>query len=496
MREALLPTLIEEGNDKKTIKLNKQIMKGIQALIKENFKEAEQAFRRVNEISKDHPSYLAGMAELYNYKKQPKMTLSYLKKLIYKKPHYFYYSWLLAVFNILGIHDEMEKFVEEAYKKFPEHSSHFVYYKGMVHARKKEYQQAEDCFKIAAVENEEMSIKYKSLSQLAEVYDKSGRYDEAFEFYGKSEILRMNDNRAIKENIDVFTKFMRAGKENITREKYLNGAKHDIKPIDNPPVFLFGFPRSGTTLTQQILASHPKILVGDEVAFTKDYLMELKKRIKDCKGYPLFAMTHDKEKYIQARDIYLEIIEGYFRSFNSKGKILVNKSPQIIFKFGAFRTLFPEGKFICVLRNPMDSCLSAFTRLFNPAALTSSCFSLENTVRTYIQVMELYKQYKDVFRDEVNLYEFWYEDLIDNPEKYSKELAEFLGVEWTPEMLEFYKKKDLTVTSASFDQVNKPIYKTAIEKWKRYEKYFEPYLEYLKPYTKEEWEKAELAKSA
>lgn len=245
------------------------------------------------------------------------------------------------------------------------------------------------------------------------------------------------------------------------------------------PVFLFSFPRSGTTLLDQILYGHPAFQVLEEKPMLHGISRELASRTG---GYPAALGNLSGEEVTELRERYLAIIRRYTEP--DPEKFLVDKGPFSTIKVGIIARLFPKSKSIFVLRHPCDVCLSCFMQNFQLHGGTIHFTTLADTVRLYTEVMSLWLQYQEVL--DLDVFTMRYEDLVQDTEGRLREMIAFLGVEWHDALLDHagQARRRGVVATASYHQVVKPIYTTARYRWLHYQKYFEPYLEQLNPYIK------------
>ena len=290
---------------------------------------------------------------------------------------------------------------------------------------------------------------------LSDVYEQVGEYDKAFEYLKKANDIRLKaiprkaedrvtsptwvKKRYTKELVDAFT-----GK----------GCKSDI------PVFIVGMPRSGTTLTEQILAAHPDVFGAGEL-----------REITDLTS----AQSLSKQASIE------ELGETYVRNVkqrdpSGKAKRITDKMPANFMHLGFIRSILPEAKIIHCRRNPIDTCLSCYKQNFANGQYWS--YDLDDLATEYENYLEIMEHYRQIMPG--GFLEIDYEETVGNPEAQARKLIDFIGLEWNDACLEPHKQKRAILT-ASKGQVTRPIYKTSVEKWRRYEKYLEPLVKRLAP---------------
>jgi hypothetical protein len=229
---------------------------------------------------------------------------------------------------------------------------------------------------------------------------------------------------------------------------------------DERPVFIIGMPRSGSTLVEQILSSHPDVYGAGEVKYLSRALGQLRDRFPSLQKYPQMM-----EKITPAQ---LDIVGKNYLAALSNGagdaKRITDKLLTNYFFVGLIHLLYPKAKFIHTARDPVDTCLSGFTKLFKDDMPHS--YDLGELGRYYGKYRELMAHWAKVL-PKGTLTTVVYEDVVANTEKEARALIEFLGLEWNDKCLEFHKS-DRPVKTASVAQVRKPIYKTAVKRWKKY----------------------------
>ncbi len=238
-------------------------------------------------------------------------------------------------------------------------------------------------------------------------------------------------------------------------------AKRKYAGIDNErPVFIIGMPRSGSTLVEQILSSHPDVYGAGEVKYLSRALGQLRDRFPSLPKYPqMMGKITPAQLEIVAKNYLSALSTGAGDAKRITDKLLTN-----YFFVGLIHQLYPKAKFIHTARDPVDTCLSGFTKLFKDDMPHS--YDLGELGRYYRKYRELMAYWEKVL-PKGTIKTVVYEDVVANTEKEAKALIEFLGLEWNEKCLEFHKS-DRPVKTASVAQVRKPIYKTAVKRWKKY----------------------------
>lgn len=243
------------------------------------------------------------------------------------------------------------------------------------------------------------------------------------------------------------------------------------------PAFLIGFPRSGTTLLEQILDSHPEIQTMEERGAVAHMVNEFLTMTAGRKE-PLASLAREEIQHL--RDSYFAEVD---RNIDRKaGTLLVDKMPLNTVGVPVIWRVFPEARFILALRHPCDVCLSCLMQNFAVNEGMASFFSLEDTVRTYAAVMGAWRKYESLLP--LDSHRLRYEDLIANVEGETRRLLGFLGLPWNDAVLrhtEHARRKE-AINTPSYHQVRQPIYQSAKFRWQRYREAFEPVMPVLQPF--------------
>lgn len=235
------------------------------------------------------------------------------------------------------------------------------------------------------------------------------------------------------------------------------------------PVFVIGMPRSGSTLTEQILASHPGVYgAGERYEFSKIVKDLLRERSTDIIS---FAASMGGDDLRRIGDAYAEKM----RSLAPEASRVTDKMPGNFLFAGLIHLALPNAKIIHCYRDPVDTCLSCFSKLFAEEQPWSH--DLTELGRYYRAYEGLMAHWRSVLPAGVML-DVRYEDVVADVEGQARRIIDHCGLPWDPKCLTFYDT-DRPVRTASAAQVRQPIYKGAIEKWRRYETHLAPLLDAL-----------------
>jgi tetratricopeptide (TPR) repeat protein len=243
------------------------------------------------------------------------------------------------------------------------------------------------------------------------------------------------------------------------------------------PTFLVGFPRSGTTLLDQILSSHSRIVCIEEREHLANALAAV---LGDARKLEAFESLSDDEVALARREYWRRVAE---ESGDRAGKLVIDKLPLNIVVLPLIRRVFPDAKIILALRDPRDVILSCYQQRFGMNAAMAQFLRLEAAAAYYDLVMGLLETCRE--RLALTLHQVRYEDVVGDLEGAARGLCDFLGLEFEPAMLLFREtalKRDIGTPSAR--QVIEPLYARSIGRWRRYAEDLAPALPVLAAWVK------------
>ncbi len=300
---------------------------------------------------------------------------------------------------------------------------------------------------------------------LGDIFRGKKDYDKAFEFFKIGNDLKgyVFDRTQYSEFVDQIIDTFSA---NFFDERADWGNKSDTQ------ILIVGTPRSGTTLTEQILAAHPQIVAAGErgtvPALSLDHL-DTPPRLQDQPN--LINNFKQNEIALMAQSYLVNLCKA---AVNHEKRV-TNKLPANFQWVGLFALLFPNGKIIHTRRDPKDSLLSIYFKDFG--GMHDYAYKLEDLGYWYKEYERLMAHWNAVLGERILNID--YEYTVDNQEQASRQLLQHTGLDWDESVLNYYKQKNL-VKTASIWQVRQPIYKTSVKRWSHYEKHLHPLFEALK----------------
>ena len=314
-------------------------------------------------------------------------------------------------------------------------------------------------------------------TELGKLHDRLGNVEQAYSHFLEGNRLQAQTHAvAYEARYGLLDKIDRMG-------GYLTDDLASLPPpevgIDGrqDPVFLFGFPRSGTTLLGQILDSHADLQTLEE----RDTIAEMVRAFETMTQGRANALAGlSAEEIATLRQIYFSKVTQYLDL--RPGAVLVDKMPISTIYAHIIWRIFPNAKFILAIRHPCDACLSCFMQNFVMNESMSCFLSLEDATKVYARVMHLWQNI--IHTLPLNYHRIRYEDLITNFEDETRALLNFIQVGWHEDVLKYAEhSKKSRINTPSYHQVTQPIYQHAKYRWQRYAKHFESSMPTLQPYV-------------
>lgn len=307
---------------------------------------------------------------------------------------------------------------------------------------------------------------------LGQLYDAEGDTARAFEHFAEGNRLQSRSaagRRASKQGFLAGIAALESWAGAAGRPDWLDSPLPEGP--EGAPVFLVGFPRSGTTLLDQFLSGHPAITVLEEKALLAGARPA---------GYPDSLAALDARQVEALRGRYWQAVreEGVEPA---PGRLVVDKLPLNLVEVPLILRLFPSARFILALRHPCDCVLSCFMQQFRLNSAMANFLTLEDSAALYDRAFGLWRQYERIFP--LKAHAVRYEDLIAGPEPVARPLVEFLGLDWHPELLDHVKTaRGRRIDTPSYRQVTEPLHGRAKGRWRRYEQQMAPLLPRLRPW--------------
>ncbi len=455
----------------KAISLNKNYLLaytnlGMAYVTQKKVQEAKENYLKAIEIDPNNLLANYNFANLLKRLGDHENAENYYKKAIDINPNHLpSYNNVMDLYDKSNQNEKLKQLINTAEKIF-KNEQVIKSFKAKLLYKSKNYKEVVSLLENTEFLPDQIVQKQASYEVLAKSYDKVGEYGKAFKLFQLlNDIMYKGKDQTVDKNIYVKTTKDRLSFFSNPKISAWNLPK--ILDDRRDPYFLIGFPRSGTTLLDTILRSHPSIEVLEEIPIINRFIDHLYIN----KGFKLEDLENTDPKLIkEMRDYYFNQIENYKK--NKDKKITIDKMPLNIVHVGEILRFFPNAKFILSLRHPYDCVLSCFMQNFMLNHAMANFLKLDDSLKLYDLTMSLWKKYTNVFKIDHHIIR--YEDVISNFEKTIKDLLEFLKVKWSNNVTEFYKtaEKRGIINTPSYNQVSQPIYTNSMYRWKNYEKEF------------------------
>ena len=429
---------------------------------KKDYKKAEELYIKSISLNANHPEPHNNLGSVYNHLGRYEEAINSYKKaiLINEKLPQVYHN-IGNVYTTVGKFDDAKINFRKSIKINSNDAlshrslSRLTKYKSIEDEHFKELKKVYKLTNIIKVED-----KINLAFALGKAYEDIERYEESYIYYKEANTLnRKKISFSINIEIDRFNEI-----KNTFTKDLLNKCKN-FGDKSSSPIFILGMPRSGTTLVEQILSSHPKVYGADEVEFIPDLIKEnFKNNINKIINFDKKNLKKFGEMYIKKMNI-----------ISNKSERTTDKLPINFIWIGFIKMIFPKSKIIHCYRNSKDNCLSIYKNYFAGSGIKFG-YDIDEIVKYY----NLYKNLMDYWNKLLpdSIFNIKYENLILNTENEVKKLLKFCDLTWSKRCLEFHENKK-PIKTASDTQARNKIYKTSIDSWKNYENFLSEYFNKL-----------------
>ena len=486
--------LLEHGNEVEAMRLLARI-----GIARKVFDDAELLLSAVLELAPDYREARAEYAEVLIEMQRHQQAIRELDRLVREDPeHRLRYQGLQATAAVgLGEHERAIALYRDLLRGTREDADIHL---SIAHALKTIGRQDEaiDAYRAAAAARADFGDAYWSIANLktyrftpeelsriktlladpavgrvdryhlcfalGKAMEDQGEFSESFRYYEMGNALKRAESQYRGSIIETNTRLQI---EVCTSELF---ARHrDTGAPDPDPIFIVGLPRSGSTLLEQILASHSSVEGTQELAYVQQIVAKLRGRDPDLDNprYPRVLAEMNPEEFRKLGEQYL----ADAKAFRHGKAHFIDKMPNNFRHLGLIHLMLPNVKIIDARREPMACCFSNLKQLY--AKGQEFTYSVEDIARYYRTYLELMRHWQRVLPGRILLVH--HEDVVDDLEGNVRRILEFCGLQFEPQCIEFYKTQR-SVRTASSEQVRQPIYREGLDQWKN----FEPWLGGLK----------------
>jgi tetratricopeptide (TPR) repeat protein len=294
---------------------------------------------------------------------------------------------------------------------------------------------------------------------LGKAYEDRGEFERSWTYYQRGNALKRAESRYRPEILENNTRMQIA---TCTPEFF--AARRGWGAPQRDPILIVGLPRSGSTLLEQILASHSQVEGTQELSDIQRMVIELQGRAPDIDNprYPAVLADIGPEDALRMGEKYLRDT----RVYRSDRPYFIDKMPNNFRHLGLIHLILPNARIIDARRDPMACCFSNLKQLFaNGQEFT---YSVDDIARYYRTYLELMRHWDQVLPGKV--LRVWHEDVVEDLEGNVRRLLDFCGLEFEPACIEFHRT-ERSVRTASSEQVRQPIFREGIDQWKHYERW-------------------------
>ena len=289
---------------------------------------------------------------------------------------------------------------------------------------------------------------------LAKAYDDLGRHDAAFKHW--------RDGNALKRRMTVYDETAKLGAMRDIESAFTAELIRARRGQGDPsvlPVFIVGMPRSGTTLIEQMLASHPRAFGAGELRYLSDLVQEGKAGAR----FPFGFASLSNEELCRLGNLYTDRL----KSHAPRADRIADKLPANFQNIGLIHLALPNARIIHIKRDPLDTCFSCYSKLFvNNLEFTCDLGELGRYYRAYESLMAHWRR----VLPEGAMLEVQYEDLVADFEAQSKRIVEYCGLEWDERCLKFHES-ERPIYTVSVQQVRHPLFNSSVGRWRPYKEH-------------------------
>ena len=428
-------------------------------------KKAIESYRRVLEIEPGRWDVRMSLCNCLSQNQRTEQALTMLEEMLQEKPDD------IDLLNLVGRTLQREGRFEEAVPYFLRacdlDPSHPGAYYNLADDRNYEMSDTEIRHLRELAADESLDAEHRTVAHFAlgPVLHRKEDYDAAFAHYAKgNELVHERKSVSLEALWSELDSAVSVFDSAFFEKRWAHGDDSDR------PVFVVGMPRSGTTLTERILAGHPEVAGGGELPGLPWIANFMQTDIKSTQPYPWCLPEIDPAT---ARGFARHYLDG-LDEVDSEAQRVIDKLPGNCVRIGLIGLLFPNAKVIHLERDPLDTCLSCYFQLFRRD------FSYMWDLRDIAAVYKQYRRYMEHWHAvrPIEILDVQYEDLVADPEPVARRMIDFIGLDWDPRCLDS-NASDQPIATASIWQARQPIYDSSVAGWKHYEKHLGPLIEAL-----------------
>jgi tetratricopeptide (TPR) repeat protein len=373
---------------------------------------------------------------------------------------------LATIFNILGRIEDAGRAYEKALQLAPRETTihlNLAYVRRFTPGDSRLAALEKLAEEMAALDpNNQISLHFA----LGQAFGDLGHYERSFRHLREANSLKRAQLAYDEKELQSHLELVRA-----TFTPELMQQKSGGGYYSQTPVFVIGMPRSGTTLVEQILASHSKVYGAGEIETFDQVIAKFRSENGIASEFPGMVSAMSLQALSRLGSHYVELT----KSAAPAGERIVDKLMRNFKNVGLIHLALPNARIIHIRRDPLDTCFSCFSLLFADQPFTYDLGELGRYYRGYATLMEYWRS---VLPCGVMI-EVQYEDLVADLDRQARIIVDHCGLEWEDACLNFHKTQR-QVNTASSVQVRRPIYRTSVGRWRAYENFLQPLMEALR----------------
>lgn len=435
---------------------------------RKNFDTARRLVDQSLAINPDSPQAVVAAGRLQFEMQQPHKAIETLKRAIaLDGKHADAQNLLGCALREIGQFDEAVRAFERCVSLDPTNFGAYANIAETKSFRSKDDEHLKAMMALAVTAGKQSEEQLMQLHfAIGKALDDLNEFDAAFEQFSKAcHIKRSQASYSEADTLGLFERIQKLFTSEVVNKFDGGGNPSQV------PIFIFGMPRSGTTLIEQILDSHPIVKGAGEVRDVHDALVDLRHHVSGHRPYP--EMLQDAN----AADIayFGHSVAKRLAAHWPQSLRVTDKMPSNFFFLGLLRLALPNAKFIHARRNPADTCLSCYSKLF--AGEINFTYDLGELGRYYAAYDRLMQHWRHVL-PAGSFLDVDYESVVADTEGQARRILDYCGLTWDPAVLEFHSN-DRPIKTASALQIRQPIYGSSVERWRNYEKHLGPLLKEL-----------------
>jgi tetratricopeptide (TPR) repeat protein len=451
-----------------------------------DYSAVERCLEKAVHVSQGRVQVIEQAADLCSTYKNLDLMLGYLERASQKKGVSL--GALISLADIYVIDNRMDEAAEvvERAARMDRKDPRVLLKEAVLKRQRGEINEAESQFRaLLANSATDVLTRVRAAYALAGIFDSAGQYDEAMTALLEAKAILRAQAAPLVAPLQQMQKLNLEMAQCVTAA-ILDRWRASSSKLQPPRrlALLTGHPRSGTTVLEQVLEAHSEVISLEETTLIHDEIYRPMGRDFPA-GAGIFQMLDSVPPSVlgQLRENYFHCAERFLRQ-PIGGRLLLDKNPGVNVMVPVLARVFPETKFLVALRDPRDVVISCFMQALTPTPVSSAYLTLGDTVKQYANVMDFWRAMFPRMGNQAM--HVRYEEMLDDLPAVARSVLGFLGLGFEENVLKFYEHaRSKRVNSPSYAEVRKPLYRTAVGRWRNYEKYLEPYMSGLEPFLKE-----------